>query len=211
MFNYLKLFSFFTVLFNFLLLLSDQVFFNDFLNTSINPDFASKYSFIKLKSGFYRPLAGTGGRGILKTAIQLRNTVSGPSGPQQKHVPFKQGPQNPQKGPIPIGSSLGLARLLSRAIGTSSSSSTQFTGSSSGQTGGNSTGFRGIKPLSTSMPRSCYRSSAGDGKIPPCYNPNCRPLVKPVGCLSTNCPTNPSAQHFIKPGAGKRQHCKYCD
>lgn len=231
MFNYLKLFSFFTVLCNFLLLLSDQVFFNDFLDISINPDFASKYSFIKLKSGLYRPLTQTVGRGILKSTSKSSNISSG-SGSQQKHVSFQLGPQGPRNaGPCPpIGSSTALARLLNRALGTSSSSGTRFTGSSSGQTASTSTGFRGSSssgagahtgnPLTSAAKLKnpglqsrgyIHSSSGGDGKVPACYNPNCRPLTKPVGCLSVSCPSNPNGRHFIKPGAGGRQHCKYCD
>ncbi|TRY52037.1 Uncharacterized protein CTYZ_00001753 [Cryptosporidium tyzzeri] len=200
MFNYLKLFSFFTVLCNFLLLLPDQVFFNDFLNTSINPDFASKYSFIKLKSGSpslsFRT-AKKGGNPTVVFACGLKD-------------------QRPRSG---LGSSLAVARALSdsgipghtRPFSRASSDATQLPPCDSKPVSAGSPRNYSVKTSRDSNPRSQHTGSgpANQG-IPSRYGPGSPPLKTPPGCIPLGCPNNPEATHYYRPGS-KRKNCPYCD
>ncbi|KAL3127352.1 putative signal peptide-containing protein [Cryptosporidium hominis] len=237
MFNYLKLFLIFAALCNLLSLLPDQVFFNHLSNTSINPNFVSKYSYVKLKSGFVRPLAQAANRGASSTGSLFRGISQSHAGGSGRSV-FQPGPQgSPNTGlRHPLGSSQAVARAISRALGTSPSSSSRFIGSSSGANpraniGAASQDLRGSTSAGSSIfPRSPSstqnlqsrnfglqshhrgsHSATGAASAPSRYGPGFPPLTRPVGYLSVPCPNNPNSNHFLKPGNGKRQHCQYCD
>lgn len=231
MFSYSKLFLISASLCSFLLLSPDRVFLNHLSNTSINPNFVSKYSFVKLKSGFVRPLAQAASRGTPVSGSLFRGTLQGRAGGFGGGV-FQPGSQGSTSAGLrhPFGSSQAVARAISRTLGTSSGSASRFMGSSSGTSvSAASPGLRGSTSVGSSVfPRSpstqnlqlrnsslqsqhrASHSNTGVASAPSRSSSNSL-LVRPVGCLSVQCPKNPNSRHFIRPGYGKRQHCQYCD
>ncbi|POM85521.1 hypothetical protein CmeUKMEL1_17835 [Cryptosporidium meleagridis] len=211
MFGYLKLFLISAVLCNFLLLLPEQTFFNHFPNTSVYSNLVSKYSFVKLKSGFARPLGQTISRGVLGGASQSSQRSGLRSG---------------------LGSSQAVARTINKALGASPNSGAQSTGAPSRAASSvSSSGSSGptlprpasslMNPTPTSNPQQqvsppqsqngAFHSSGPRFPSSGGYGPGSRPLVRPVGYISTSCPGNPHSQHLFRPGSGGRKPCRYCD
>ncbi|KAL5367876.1 putative signal peptide-containing protein [Cryptosporidium parvum] len=142
MFNYLKLFLILAILLNFSLLLLDRVFINHFSNTPFNPDSVSKYSLVKLKSGFARPLSQAAGRNVPRTG----NGSAGfrPVPPCRKNSRVR----------IRVTSSEDLARILNDSMRHSQGANGRFRGLSSS--------------ASSSMSPSDFHgsTSTGPGKLP---------------------------------------------